>query len=411
MSRITEAARAAIPMLLSFSLLGCQAATPNAGLEPREIATPAGPGSGEPNLAVHDGTTYLSWLEPAGEGRHALRFATMRGSEWSAPRTIATGENFFVNWADFPSVVALPDGRLAAHWLVRSGPGTYAYDVHIAQSSDGGETWSPSVLPHRDGTQTEHGFVSLFPWHDGRLGALWLDGRNFAEADGEAGHHGGAEMTLRHTLLDADNTPGPEVLLDDRICDCCQTSVALTSRGPLAVYRDRSPDEIRDISVIRFVDGRWTAPRPVHRDGWQIHGCPVNGPAAAAAGEQVAVAWFTAADESPRVQVTFSSDAGTSFGSPLHVDDGDPLGRVHVVMLDHGDALVSWLERVGDGAEIRVRQVSSAGERGPSRVVSASTAACASGFPRMARSGDDLVFAWTEPGEPSQVRTAVARLP
>jgi hypothetical protein len=398
----------ALLLSLLSALPGCR--QPDAAWQPefREIPSPSAPGSGEPNLSVRDGRVFLSWLEAVEEG-HALRFSTRGADGWSEPVTIAMGDNFFVNWADFPSVVALPDGRLAAHWLVRSGPGRYAYDVHISQSADGGRSWSPSVVPHRDGTQTEHGFASLFPGPEGQLAAVWLDGRNFDGSEGEA-HGPGPDMTLRYTTIAADGALGPETLLDERICDCCQTSVALTSQGAVAVYRGRTREEIRDISVIRFVNGQPTTPRPLHRDGWHIAGCPVNGPAAAAEGDRVAVAWFTAPDEVPQVRVAFSSDAGATFSEPVRVDDGDPIGRAGVVMLADGDALVIWLERADEGAEIRLRRVTAAGERGAAWVVSGTSAARASGFPRIVRSGDDLVFAWTEPGEPSRVRTATARL-
>jgi hypothetical protein len=62
---------------------------------------------------------------------------------------------------------------------------------------------------------------------------------------------------------------------------------------------------------------------------------------------------------------------------------------------------------------VRIRRVSSDGRRGPSETVTASAAARAAGFPRMVRSGDRLVFSWTDvaPGEGSRVRTAVARVP
>lgn len=96
---------------------------------------------------------------------------------WGESRTVSQGENWFVNWADFPSVASLRNGTLAAHWLVKSGSSTYAYDVNVSQSKDG-KSWSKSIVPHRDNTQTEHGFVSLIPLSDGRLGAVWLDGRN-----------------------------------------------------------------------------------------------------------------------------------------------------------------------------------------------------------------------------------------
>jgi hypothetical protein len=144
----------------------------------REQPAPAGRGSGQPNLAVsRDGRVHLSWIERLGEGRFSLRFSTMEKGGWSAPQSIAEGANWFVNWADFPSMVALPDGSLAAHWLVKSGPGTYAYDVNISRSFDGGKTWGKPFVPHRDGTQTEHGFVSMFAAKDGSLAAIWLDGR------------------------------------------------------------------------------------------------------------------------------------------------------------------------------------------------------------------------------------------
>jgi hypothetical protein len=383
--------------------------------EPAALASPAGPGAGEPHLhAGVDGTLLLSWQEPGDEGGHRLRFATLRDGGWSEPGTIAAGTGWFVNWADFPSIVRLPDGSLAAHWLVRSGPGTYAYDVLVARSFDGGATWSEPVTPHRDGTQTEHGFVSLFPWSGEALGAVWLDGRNFA-GHGQGHGHGdegdaGPDMTLRFAALSAGGGLDAEEVLDGRVCDCCQTGVALTEAGPLIVYRGRSAGEVRDILRVRHVAGRWSAPAPVHDDGWEIAACPVNGPAVAAAGSTVAVAWFTAARDTSRVRVAFSRDAGETFQPPVTVDDGAPIGRVAVVLLPDGAVAVSWLEATPGGAELRVRRVAGDGGRGPARVVSPATAARAGGFPRMALSGDRLVLAWTEPGEPRQLRLATLGL-
>jgi hypothetical protein len=214
------------------------------------MASPAGPGSGEPNLAsAPDGRIYLSWLEPVDDSTHALRFSTLVGSRWSPPRTITQRPDFFVNWADFPSVIALSEQRLAAHWLQKSGTTKYAYEVRIAQSADGGRTWSTPVVPHRDGTPTEHGFVSMFALGDS-LGAVWLDGRNFARvAKGES-----ADMMLMMTSVAPTGGTGPERVLDERVCDCCQTSLGVAASGPVLVYRDRLHGEIRDISVVRWVD-------------------------------------------------------------------------------------------------------------------------------------------------------------
>ena len=81
----------------------------------------------------------------------------------------------------------------------------------------------------------------------------------------------------------------------------------------------------------------------------------MNGPAIAATGRNVGVAWFTAAADKPSVKIAFSTDAGAVFGQPFVVDDQRPLGRVDIVLLDDASALVSWLQQVGGSARVRVR--------------------------------------------------------
>ena len=384
----------------------------NAPLTIAALETPAGPGSGEPNLTVSaDGSVLLSWIEPAGDKAYRLRYASRtKGGAWSEAKTIAEGPNWFVNWADFPSVATLPDGTLFAHWLAKSGPGTYAYDVRVTTSRDGGKSWSAPVVPHRDGTQTEHGFVSMTPWGPQEMGIVWLDGRKTAGAS-HGDHGAGAEMSLMHTTLGGDGRLGPETILDGRVCDCCQTDAAQADGATVVVYRDRSEKEVRDMSIVRFVDGRWLPPRPLASDGWEINGCPVNGPAIAATGADVAVAWFSAPADKPRVTVAFSNDAGATFGRPIQVDDGRPLGRVDVVLQDGSAALVSWLEQVGASASLRVRRVSADGRRGETVTIAESSAARSSGFPRMVRSGGEVIVAWRDSADPPKLRSAILSVP
>jgi hypothetical protein len=393
---------------------------PPAVPEPQPVAIPAAAGASTPFAATAGAAVLLSWVEPTPTG-HALRFARWDGSAVSEPATVAEGAGWFANWADFPSIMQLPDGRLAAHWLQRSGPGRYSYDVMLTWSDDAGATWSAPVKPHRDGTESEHGFVSLFAYGSD-LGLVWLDGRQFVTAadasGGDGGHasgaangaghggNGGGEMMVVFTTLRRDGSLGEEVVLDRRACDCCQTAVASTAAGPLVFYRDRSPDEVRDIAVVRIRAGEPTVPRPVHDDGWVIHGCPVNGPAADARVDDVAVAWFTAAHEEPTVNVAFSRDAGATFGVPVRIDEGHPVGRVDLLFTDDGRAFVVWLEHAGEGAELRGRLVDADGRVGPSRALAATSAQRASGFPRMARRGGDVLLLWTEPGEPSGIAAA-----
>src|SRR5262249_40903250 len=140
-----------------------------------ELKSPAGSSSGEPNLAVGpDGRVFMAWIEPGQGGKgNVLYFSSLQSDAWSAPKAIARGANWFVNPADFPSVAVMPDGTLAAHWLVLSGPeADEAYDVNLAFSKDGGTTWSKPIVPHRDHKKKQHGFVSLMPTSDGKVAAI-----------------------------------------------------------------------------------------------------------------------------------------------------------------------------------------------------------------------------------------------
>jgi hypothetical protein len=408
------------------------AATSDPRVSLRSLATPAAPGSGEPCLAVApDGAVFLSWLEKGGATRHALKISRLDSRRWRRPGTIAEGDSFFVNWADFPALLAVDSLHLAIAWPWKSGGATYAYDVRIAQSLDGGRTWSRPTVPHRDGTPTEHGFISLVPagaapggsaagmspanpTDPGGVRAIWLDGRKAAEGGdaGGAGSHdeGHSEMTLRTALLSPEGTLSDERELDGRVCDCCQTAAVATLGGLLIAYRDRSLEEVRDISLVRLEDGRWSEPRPLHADGWKIQGCPVNGPSLDARGDQVVAAWYTMAADSARVLASFSADGGRTFGPPIRVDEGDPLGRTDVVLLEDGSALVVWLQTQGRQALVLARRVKKDGPRSPLLIVARTTAARSSGFPRLVRSGRRLIFAWTDAGKPARVRVAEAEV-
>ena len=388
-------------LLLLTACSSAERASPSAG-QFTPLASPAGPRSGEPFLTTDaTGAVHMTWIERTGDSTHAVRYARLDGDNWSAPTTVVERRNLFVNWADFPSVLVTPSGRLLVHWLQRNGAGRYAYDVRIAQSTDRGATWTPDTVLHTDRSASEHGFVALWLAPGDSVRAAWLDGRHMS-----GGHDGEAKgaMSLQSVAVAPAGTLGSEQPLDLRTCDCCQVAATVTASGPLVAYRDRTENEIRDIAVVRQVDGAWTTPTIVHEDGWHIEACPVNGPALASRGDTVAIAWFTGAQDTARVRVAFSVDGGKTFTAPVRVDGGTPAGRVGIVLDANGDALVSWLEQVPpEDAEVRVRRVARSAEMGAPLTVSRTKAARASGFPRIARTGDVLVAAWTVPGDSARV--------
>lgn len=315
------------------------------------------------------GGFVLSWFEPK---EKAVRVATLRNGEWSEPMTIAQGETVKANRADTP-VLAVDGDTIVATYSVSNGHGR---NVYITRSTDAGKTWSKPLMPH-PAMASEFGFVSLTSRGD----MIWLDGRGLP-----GGHEGQGDMQFHYTSLRKDGTLAADEAIDARVCDCCPTSMVMTSSGPLVAYRDRSDDDVRDISIIRKTAAGWSKPKPVHADNWKIKGCPVNGPQLDARGSEVAIAWFTQADDDPRVNVAFSRDGGATFGKPYRVDAGNkPTGRADIAFASDGGVIVSW---IADGA-LHARRVTLKGAMGaPVRVAEAA------GLPRLAVSKDTVAVAF-----------------
>ncbi len=399
--------------LLLFALfctgLGCgsDGSAPTPPSSANTLAPPVGSGSGQPRLQIGpNNAVWLSWVAPRGENRHALRYTRHTDTAWTEPRTVATGTDWFVNWADLPSVRPLPDGRVAAHYLESNGKRALAYAVRITQTRSDG-SWRKAITPHTDGTPTEHGFVSLLPWENHQLLAVWLDGRKMAGPG-----HGQGEMTLRGAVLDSTGTVNQRAVIDGRTCECCATSAVQTGDEALVAYRDRSDAEVRDIQLVRFDGEQWSKPMLLHEDGWKIEGCPVNGPALAAQDDRVVAAWFTAADGRPRVKAAFSNDGGHRFTAPVVVAEGQTKGRVDVVMLNEDAAVVSWLGERDDHGVIQTRAVrSDSTMSAPMTIGTVPSAARSVGFPQLERSGSHLYAAWVTPDSTDTSTVQVVRTP
>lgn len=360
------------------------------------IAVPVGENAMEPAIfAASDNRLHMSWTEPDGAG-FAVKTATLTQDIWSNPTTAVTSNSLFVNWADFPTVAAFDDGTLAVSWLQENEKLSYAYDISIALSSDDGQTWGAPLTPHMDRSARQHGFLTLLPTGPDALVAVWLDARDYNSQSLEDSFDNA--MQLRSTTITKDGTLGADVALDVRTCTCCQTSAAMADDGTVLVaYRDRTSAEIRDIYIVRRQDGVWSAPAPVHNDGWEISGCPVNGPSIAANGSDAVVAWFTAADNTPAVNVAFSDDRGATFGTAFRVDEGDTVGRVNAVMLPDGDAIVTWVDWTADGEKLMVCRATRDAGCTARQTVATHNAGGSYNFPKLARSGNSVYLAWTQP--------------
>jgi hypothetical protein len=131
-----------------------------------------------------------------------------------------------------------------------------------------------------------------------------------------------------------------------------------------------------------------------------------------ARGRQLAAAWFTGKDDKGQAFAAFSDDAGRTWGNPIRLDDGASLGHVDIELLDEGSAVATWVEFANERSQFRMRRIESSGAKSPAITINGTSRV--SGYPRVARSGNELVFTWTEgsEGEGTQkVRGAVAKLP
>lgn len=431
-----------VPLLVAGAMvLSWPALVPSATAAPalRTQDPPAGPNSGMAYLTKDaDGQPLLSWLEPNADAGHRLMVARWSGTGWSKAETVASGSNWFVNWADFPSVTTQPDGSLLAHWLQRNaGAGKWGYGIRIARREPtkrgefGQGRWQlKSTLNEKD-PDDYAGFLHFVPsGASGRpgqsgAGAVFLSPPEASAAKPEhaagASHGDGHEhrKTARFVTFGPDGQIATNEELDADVCSCCQTAVAATPTGLLVAYRDHLPGEIRDISVVRRTgrgaQAKWSAPVRLHDDGWKINGCPTEGPSLAVQGRVAAATWLTRAQERPRLQLAVSSNEGATFSKPVRVDEGNPLGRPMLTPLGKEEFALVWLEKNAGqpanasekgspsakpeatfGAQVRLRRILSNGQFGPSVVIANVPAARTSGFPKVIQAGATLLVVWRD---------------
>ncbi|HWF07810.1 MAG TPA: hypothetical protein VG297_05060 [Bryobacteraceae bacterium] len=357
-------------------------------LEP--AANPTGPGSSQVNLTTSaDGSVILSWVES-----ETLKYAIRKGGQWSGPRTIAAKRHFFHHPAELPEVIALPSGTFLAHWIETPKPDSEAEFIYVSASRDGVK-WTPPVMGQHDKSDVQHGLASMVADGDKEASVFWLQALNGPDKP----------TSLMRSVINADGSEVKEETLDSDVCECCPTAAVRTARGILVAYRDHTKDDIRDIAVTRLESGRWTSPKIVYPDKWQVDACPVNAAFAAAKGDKVAIAWYTASGDKARVELATSVDSGATFSKAAVISAGQAYGFASAALDNAGGVFASWVEHSGDGAKVMARHVSADGAAGP--VLQVATGSRKDlGYPRILRAGNETWIAWNTNGK---AQTALLR--
>jgi len=382
-------------MFVPLALIPATAQTQSAQkLTSKPLQNPTATGSLQPHWsAAADGTAVLSWIEPTKDNSFALRYATLKGSVWSDVHTVADHRHFFRHPAEAPEVIQTTDKKWMAHWVEMPSETSEAEFLYVSSSADGVH-WTAPLMAHKDRSQVEHGLASMVESGTGESSLIWLE-----MPKGEDG-----PTYLMRTVLDASGKEVKEERLDLDVCSCCPTAVVKTAKGLLIAYRDHTPADIRDISVISFENGQWSQPKNVHADNWKINACPTNAAAIAAKGSHVAIAWYTGAQNSPKVEMVFSEDSGSTFSKPVVVSTGHAFGYTSLVLDEDGGAIVSWLERKNDElTSVLARKITASGVAQPVVEV-AQGEQQGLGYPRLVHAGNSTFIAWGKPG--SKLQTA-----
>ena len=343
-----------------------------------------------PNLVSKDGNLTLSWISSKEDQEAVLYYSQFINNNWKEPVRITSGSDWFVNWADFPAH-AVNENLILTSYLKKSDSGTYNYDIFLNLETLSGKI-KKNFLLNTDGVKAEHGFVSMIPSNDKGFFITWLDGRNTVD-DSKDDHH--KAMTIRFAEITNTGDIINEVELDATTCDCCQTSIAKTTQGPIVVYRNRSENEIRDIDISRYRNNTWEKPRAVHNDGWEINGCPVNGPKVVVNSSNTAVAWFTAAGGKPKVNISFSTSNEADFKSPIQLNDFDAIGRVDVAFLNSSEVLVSYMELDEFGTYLKIKKVSVDGKVSKAKTIAVIDGGRNTGVPQLEIMKENIFLVWT----------------
>ena len=356
-----------------------------------EIQFSFGKNNAQPNLVSHSDHLTLSWISSEEDKDAILFYSQYKDNKWSEPISIASGSDWFVNWADFPAN-AINEDLILTSYLKKSASGTYTYDILLNLETLSGKKIKDNFLLNTDGIKAEHGFVSMIPSNNKGFFITWLDGRNTVTNTNEAHHKA---MTIRFAEITSIGEIINETELDATTCDCCQTSIALSNEGPIVVYRNRSEDEIRDIYITKYRNGIWEHPIPVNNDGWKINGCPVNGPKVIVNKTTTAVAWFTAADDNPKVNLSFSVSDKDEFNLPIQLNDLDAIGRVDVAFINSKEVLVSYMEFDDNDTYLKVKKVSVEGEVSKAFIISKIDSGRDTGVPQLEVMDNIVYLVWT----------------
>ena len=334
------------------------------GDEGDSTLTLAASGALTPTIAMDAaGAAYVAWVEMEGEEGNV--YLARAGAAGEPVRVNAAPGDASTHEQAPPQVAVGPAGEVYVVWQKSrkvEGRAHPASDLRFARSADGGRTFGATQTVNDDagGAPSSHTFHDVAVAADGTVYVSWLDSRERDRLRGTAADPG-SEIRVASLAPGAERF-GASAVVDGNVCPCCRTSLAVAPDGTVYVaWRKVFEGSVRDIAIASSTDGgrTFSAPAPVHRDGWVYPGCPHAGPSVAVDGEgRVLVAWYTGREGGQGLFLARSAAGGRGFGEPVAIvtDDWVPPSQV-VLAVDEGGVWAAWDDRREEERTVRLARV------------------------------------------------------
>lgn len=291
-----------------------------------------------------DGTLWVAWVD----GRHVhVASSSDAGQTFSPPaRVNPEPEAIDANGEARPKIALGPREEVFVSYT-RKGGRPFTGDVRFSRRSPDGSFTEP-ITVNDDGLEVGHRFDTLAVAPSGAVHLFWIDKRDLELATRETRPYEGA--ALYHAVSrDGGRSFQANRKLKDHVCECCRLAIGLDGEVPVLLWRDLLEGGVRDHTLARFDGAPQPTPTRATDDGWEIAGCPHHGPALAiGGGGTVHLAWFTGdGKRGPGAFYRRSTDGGRSFSEPVRLGDSRA-GRPQVLAAGKR-VFVAWKQPLGDG--------------------------------------------------------------
>jgi len=340
------------------------------------------------------------WAVHKVSGHLAVSRSPDRGVTWQNPVLVTPGPEPTDAGGDArPKLAVGSGGELYLTWT-RPLAKPYSGEIRFARSVDGGRTFSPSQVVHRDRQEITHRFDALAVNARGQVFVAWIDKRDLvaAAAARQPAYRGAAVYFA--VSDDGGVTFRGDFKAADHACECCRIALAPAPDGTVtALWRHVFAPNIRDhAAATLYPDGSATPVTRVTADDWRIDVCPHHGPGLARDGRGgLHAVWFSAAPQRTGVFYGRLGENGAAAGQRL-----GGVAAEHADVAAAGDTVaIAWKEFDGERTRLRGRVSSDGGERW--REVELASTEGASDHPRILTFGGRCYVLWNTREQPLRV--------